>query len=85
MVATARDSHKGDRPAICIRALARPDAATVPIIAMTANAYREDIDRAAEAGMDGHLAKPVDIDAVLAVLNEKLGGAGQSPSPGAHS
>jgi Signal transduction histidine kinase len=57
-----------------IRALARPDAKTVPIVAMTANAYREDIERALEAGMNGHLAKPIDIDAVRKLLYEKLGG-----------
>jgi signal transduction histidine kinase/DNA-binding NarL/FixJ family response regulator len=45
----------------------------VPIIAMTANAYREDIDRAIESGMNGHLAKPIDLEAVSRVLREKLG------------
>jgi signal transduction histidine kinase/CheY-like chemotaxis protein len=45
----------------------------VPIIAMTANAYREDIGRALESGMDGHLAKPIDLDAVTRLLREKLG------------
>jgi CheY-like chemotaxis protein len=51
-----------------IRALPRHDAATVPIIAMTANAYKEDIERALGAGMNGHLAKPIDIDAVMRTL-----------------
>ena len=45
-----------------IRALDRSDAATIPIIAMTANAYREDIERAKNSGMNDHLAKPVDIE-----------------------
>jgi CheY-like chemotaxis protein len=45
----------------------------VPIIAMTANAYREDIDRALESGMNGHLAKPIDLEAVARLLREKLG------------
>ncbi|MDR2021532.1 MAG: response regulator [Treponema sp.] len=45
----------------------------VPIIAMTANAYREDIDRALESGMNGHLAKPIDLEAVSRLLREKLG------------
>jgi signal transduction histidine kinase/CheY-like chemotaxis protein len=45
----------------------------IPIIAMTANAYREDIDRAIESGMNGHLAKPIDLEAVSRVLREKLG------------
>lgn len=51
-----------------IRALDRPDAETVPIIAMTANAYQEDVARALSAGMNGHLAKPVDLDATLRTL-----------------
>jgi CheY-like chemotaxis protein len=50
-----------------IRALKRKDA-KVPIIAMTANAYREDIDKALESGMNGHLAKPIDMDEVMKVL-----------------
>jgi signal transduction histidine kinase/CheY-like chemotaxis protein len=55
-----------------IRTLDRPDAKTIPIIAMTANAYREDIDQALEAGMNSHLAKPIDIQAVIRVLAENL-------------
>ena len=55
-----------------IRGSGRADAATVPIIAMTANAYREDIARALESGMDGHLAKPIDIGAVYQVLAERM-------------
>ncbi|MDR1506196.1 MAG: response regulator [Treponema sp.] len=51
-----------------IRALDRSDAGKVPIIAMTANAYREDIDKALAAGMNGHLAKPVDMEEVRKVL-----------------
>ena len=39
-----------------IRKLSRADAKTVPIIAMTANAYREDVKKALDAGMNGHLA-----------------------------
>ncbi len=58
-----------------IRALRRPDA-NVPIVAMTANAYREDIDRALASGMNAHLAKPIDIAAVLRLLTEKLGPPG---------
>ena len=55
-----------------IRALPHPDAATVPILAMTANAYREDIDNALAAGMNGHLAKPINIDDVLAAMRRWL-------------
>ena len=43
-----------------IRALARPDAAAIPIIAMTADAYVEDVERCRRAGMNGHIAKPID-------------------------
>ncbi|MDR3201370.1 MAG: transporter substrate-binding domain-containing protein [Spirochaetales bacterium] len=57
-----------------IRALTRADAAAVPIVAMTANAYREDIQRALEAGMNAHVAKPIDLPAVIRVLSEKLAG-----------
>jgi len=52
-----------------IRAMDRPDAKTIPIIAMTANAYEEDIRRTREAGMDAHLLKPVDIDMLLKTMS----------------
>mgnify|MGYP004471002301 CR=1 FL=1 len=45
-----------------IRAGKNPLGATIPIFAMTANAFSEDIQRSHEAGMDGHLSKPVDLD-----------------------
>ena len=47
-----------------IRALNRPDAGTVPIIAMTANAFAEDAQECLKAGMNAHLAKPLDIEKV---------------------
>ena len=56
-----------------IRHLDRADARTVPIIAMTANAYQEDVNKALAAGMDGHLSKPVDVDALMRTLAEMLG------------
>ena len=56
-----------------IRALNRADAKTVPIIAMTANAYQEDVNKALAAGMDGHLSKPVDVAALMRTLSDMLG------------
>jgi CheY-like chemotaxis protein len=64
------DGHEATRR---IRALDREDAKTIPIIAMTANAYREDIDRALAAGMNDHLAKPIDIAEVTKALSKWLG------------
>lgn len=58
-----------------IRALERTDAATVPIIALTANAFIEDIERAHDAGMNAHLAKPIDYDKLLEVMQSSLFGA----------
>ena len=55
-----------------IRALDTPRAATVPIIAMTANVFREDIERCLEAGMNGHIGKPLDLDNVLLQLRQYL-------------
>ena len=55
-----------------IRALPRKDARDCPIFAMTANAYREDVEKAMEATMNGHIAKPVQIDQVMRLLSEKL-------------
>jgi CheY-like chemotaxis protein len=48
-----------------IRALDMPRAKTIPIIAMTANAFKEDVVKCLDAGMDGHLGKPLDFDEVL--------------------
>lgn len=51
-----------------IRSLNRADAPMIPIVAMTANAFADDVIAAREAGMDGHIAKPVDMSRVKAVL-----------------
>jgi signal transduction histidine kinase/ActR/RegA family two-component response regulator len=51
-----------------IRALARPDARTVPIVAMTADAFADDVRKCLEAGMNGHIAKPVDPPLLFRVL-----------------
>ena len=53
-----------------IRALDRPDARRVRVIAMTANAFAEDISKARAAGMDGHLAKPIDIPKLMQLLRQ---------------
>ncbi len=58
-----------------IRKLDRPDAKTVPIIALTANAFEDDSQRCLEAGMDAHLSKPVDIEALKKTLGRLLGTA----------
>ncbi|MDR3277348.1 MAG: response regulator [Oscillospiraceae bacterium] len=55
-----------------IRALDLPRAKTVPIVAMTANVFREDIEKCREAGMNDHVGKPLDLDAVLGRLRTYL-------------
>ncbi|MCI8419949.1 MAG: response regulator [Oscillospiraceae bacterium] len=57
-----------------IRALDRPDARSVCIAAMTANAFVEDVRQAREAGMDEHIAKPVDLDRLRELLYSRLEG-----------
>ena len=52
----------------CIRSLERADAGKIPIIAMTANAFAEDVKSAKQAGMDAHIAKPLDISKMLTVI-----------------
>jgi len=52
----------GYETAAAIRALNTADAAAVPVIAMTANAFAEDVERARAAGMNGHIAKPIDVE-----------------------
>ncbi|MFR1111288.1 MAG: response regulator, partial [Anaerotruncus colihominis] len=55
-----------------IRALPRADAATVPIVAMTANAFQEDEEYAGQIGMNGYLIKPIDIKSLFKGLNQLL-------------
>lgn len=61
-----------------IRALDRPDARTVPIVALTANAFAEDISRTAQAGMDAHLAKPINIEQLCATLTKFMSERGRT-------
>ncbi|MDR2574258.1 MAG: response regulator [Desulfovibrio sp.] len=55
-----------------IRALEAPGAGTIPVIALTANVSSEDVEKCLEAGMNDHLAKPVDLSALLAILRKHL-------------
>ena len=59
----------------CIRALKRPDAKSIIIYACTANTFKEDQDRAMESGMDGFIAKPIDVEKLMQKLDrENKGG-----------
>ena len=64
-----RDGHEATR---AIRAMDRPDAKTIPIFAMTANAFTEDHRKALESGMNEHLPKPIDPDALYRLLVKYL-------------
>lgn len=63
----------GYEAARAIRALKRRDAESVPIIAMTADAFVKDIQSAREAGMNGHMAKPLDYDSLSREISRYLG------------
>ena len=87
-LATFRDSEPGSFDAIlmdvmmpemdgleaakAIRALDRPDAKTIPIIAMTANVFKEDREKCLAAGMNAHLSKPLDAEAMKRTISEQL-------------
>ena len=51
-----------------IRALDCPKAGTIPIVAMTANVFKEDVEKCLKAGMNDHIGKPIDYDEVLGKL-----------------
>ncbi|MDR0875305.1 MAG: response regulator [Clostridiales Family XIII bacterium] len=55
-----------------IRALNIPKAAAIPIVAMTANVFQEDIDQALASGMNAHIGKPLDFDQVMGILGKYL-------------
>ena len=57
-----------------IRKLKNPDLANIPIIAMTANAFSEDVQAAKDAGMNSHIAKPIDVPKMIETLSEILRG-----------
>ena len=56
----------------CIRSMERADAKTIPIIAMTANAFAEDMKDAKDAGMNDHIAKPIDMEIIRKTLSRYL-------------
>lgn len=56
-----------------IRASDRPDAGTVAILAMTANVFKEDVEAVLDAGMNGHLGKPIEYDIFMTTLTKYLG------------
>ena len=63
------DGHEAARQ---IRRMRRADAATIPIFAMTADAFAEDIEAAKAAGMNCHIAKPLDIPVMLREMQRYL-------------
>ena len=63
----------GCEAARAIRAMNRPDAASIPIIAMSADAYEEDVRRSLAAGMNAHLAKPIDPEQLASLLTRLIG------------
>ena len=66
-----------------IRSLERSDAASIPIIALSANAFEEDVKQCLQAGMNAHLSKPVDIDLLKKCLADQIScAAAQRHSPG---
>lgn len=64
------DGYKTTR---IIRSMDDPVKASIPILAMTANAFEEDKKAAAEAGMDGHIAKPIDVSIIMEEIGKALG------------
>ncbi|MDR1686548.1 MAG: response regulator [Desulfovibrio sp.] len=68
-----------------IRALKTPRAREIPIVAMTANAFREDIERCLQAGMSDHVGKPLDHNIVMAVLRKYLHACPEGENPPCHA
>ena len=55
-----------------IRSSSHPDAASIPVVAMTANAFSEDVAAAIASGMNGHIAKPIDIALLYQLLSSQI-------------
>jgi len=62
-----------------IRALDFPRAQTVPIVAMTANAFSDDVERCRDVGMNDHMAKPIEVDILLNMVDKYLNGKMHRP------
>lgn len=58
-----------------IRAMDREDCHTIPIVAMSANAFDDDLKKSVECGMNGHLSKPVEVDKLYRTLSEIIYGS----------
>ena len=71
----------GLEAAAAIRALERPDAKTIPVIALTANAFDEDVQRSLQVGMNAHLSKPVEPEHLYQTLEELIWEASARKSP----
>ena len=69
-VGVRTDTCTNGEAASAIRALERPDAQTIPIIALTANAFDEDVQQSLQAGMNAHLTKPIESEHLLQTLGE---------------
>lgn len=63
----------GYEAAKAIRDLNRPDAKTVPIIAMTADAFTDDVQKCFDTGMNGHISKPIDPQTLYDMLRSQIG------------
>lgn len=72
----------GYEAARAIREMERPDAASVPIIALTANAFDEDASKARAAGMNAHVVKPIDISVLYGILGKFFKGSDSPESKG---
>lgn len=63
----------GYQAAEAIRAVKRSDAKTIPVLALTANAFATDIGKAHSAGMNDHVAKPIEVERLIETLQKWLG------------
>ena len=71
----------GHKAAEAIRKMDRPDAAEIPIIAMSADAFDEDVNESIKAGMNGHIAKPFLPEKLYQVLEENIHNQLHKPTP----